>query len=74
MTDNLPEDLMIALCQSDKELLQAKNRIALLEQTLRYTEAELKRVTAEKFELEQAMHKACNVIDEVMADSARIAE
>ncbi len=50
MTDEstLAEQLMIALCQSDKELMQAKNRIALLEQTIRITEAELKRVKTER--------------------------
>jgi hypothetical protein len=42
---------MMALTQADKELMQANNRIALLERTLRDTERELLRAKAENEEL-----------------------
>ncbi len=51
-------DLIVALAESDQGLLQAKNRIALLEHTLRDTERELLRVKTEKAELQ-----ACNAVD-----------
>ncbi len=64
MTNNessLTIDLMMALTQADKDLMQANNRIALLEQTLRNTERELLRV---KTELELAISATCDTIGE----------
>lgn len=66
MTDNnedLTADLLAALIGADRELAQAKNRIALLEDTLRITERELLRVQAEKEELTFAMQSACLTVD-----------
>ncbi len=49
--EDLTVDLIIALAEADRGLLQAKNRIALLERTLRDTERELFRTKYENEEL-----------------------